>query len=185
MSRSDTIPELARKGLRLRAPVQADIAARKTLGRVPEITQMFGIPLGDPKPISTAEAEGWFGSLSAQPLAWVIEEQGALIGEIRLQGHVIEDRRAEMEISILDPKKLGQGIGPRAIHLLLRHAFETMRLHRVAVRVLASNTRAIVAFRKVGFVEEGRERKSSKVGQKWQDDVIMGLLNAEYVGIGV
>ena len=185
MTRSDPIPELARKGLRLRAPIQADIATRKALGRVPEITQMFGIPLGEPKPISTAEAESWFATLSTQPLAWVIEEQGALIGEIRLQSHVAADRRAEMSISILDPKKLGQGIGPRAIHLLVRHAFDTMRLHRISVRVLASNTRAIVACRKVGFVEEGRERQSSKVGKDWQDDVIMGLLNTEYVGPAV
>lgn len=182
MTRPHSLPVLSSKGLTLRPPLLADIEARRLLGRVPDVMEEFGIHLGEAEPISLAEAENWFDALVAQPMAWVIEHKGAMIGEILLHTLVPEDKRASMAIEIFDPLKLGKGIGPNAMHLLLGHAFENMGLHRVSGRVLADNTRAIVAYRKVGFLGEGRERQSTWLGNKWQDDVIMGVLRAEYVG---
>ncbi len=75
---------------------------------------------------------------------------------------------------------LGKGIGTQAIHLLLQHAFGELKLHRIGIRVLAYNTRAIRAYEKCGFVREGRERETAFVNGAWHDDIMMGLLATEY-----
>jgi RimJ/RimL family protein N-acetyltransferase len=87
---------------------------------------------------------------------------------------------AALAIGIDDASKLGQGLGREAISLVLGHAFGPMGLHRISVRVLAYNTRAISAYEKCGFVREGIEREAACVGGVWFDDVIMGVLAHEF-----
>ena len=55
-----------------------------------------------------------------------------------------------------------------------------MNLHRISLRVLHFNARAITAYQKLGFVIEGRERHSARIGMEWHDDMIMGLLKPEF-----
>jgi RimJ/RimL family protein N-acetyltransferase len=124
---------------------------------------------------------GWLQSLIQHPNAWVIEARGTLIGEIRLDSVDPHDRRASMAIGIYDAASLGRGFGTEAIMLLLDHAFGVMQLHRIGVRVLAFNARAIRAYEKCGFAVEGREREAAFVNGRWHDDIIMGLLSHEFV----
>ncbi|WP_437406761.1 GNAT family N-acetyltransferase [Sinorhizobium meliloti] len=86
--------------------------------------------------------------------AWVIDA-GRFIGHLRFHSIDRQDERAALAIGIDDPAYLGRGFGTEAIRLALMHAFST-GLHRISLRVLASNTRAIACYRKCGFVEEGR-----------------------------
>ena len=72
------------------------------------------------------------------------------------------DRRAALAIGIEDPALLDRGLGTEALRLALGFGFAT-GLHRVSVRVLTSNARAIACYSKCGFVEEGRERKAASV----------------------
>jgi RimJ/RimL family protein N-acetyltransferase len=62
-------------------------------------------------------------------------------------------------IGIEDPARLDRGLDTEALRLALGFGFAT-GLHRVSVRVLTSNARAIACYRKCGFVEEGREREA-------------------------
>jgi RimJ/RimL family protein N-acetyltransferase len=64
--------------------------------------------------------------------------------------------------------------------LILDHAFHDLNLHRVGIRVLAYNTRAIRSYQRCGFLIEGREREAAFVNGQWHDDVIMGLLEHEF-----
>ena len=63
---------------------------------------------------------------------------------------------------------------------MLGYAFKTLRLHRVGIRVLAYNKRAIRAYEKCGFGVEGRERETAFVNGVWHDDIMMGLLDREF-----
>lgn len=85
-----------------------------------------------------------------------------------------------MAVGIFDPASLGRGLGSEAIKLLLHHAFGAMGLHRIGIRVLAYNKRAIRAYEKCGFVIEGRERETALVNGAWHDDIMMGLLEHEF-----
>ncbi|MDR6103393.1 RimJ/RimL family protein N-acetyltransferase [Agrobacterium larrymoorei] len=166
--------------VRLRPVVAGDVEARFALGADGEIFRMFGASRADAKPFTRDAAESWVKQLENNPHAWAIEVEGRLVGEIRLHGMSVQDRRASMAIGIYAPTLLGLGIGTEAIHLLLRHAFTELKLHRIGVRVLAYNDRAIRAYSKCGFVLEGRERETAFVDGKWHDDLIMGLISADY-----
>lgn len=160
----------------LRAPVPEDVDGRYALGNSPEIQRMFGADPSQVRDITRAAAQNWVDGQINDPHAWIIEYEGRLIGGVRLHTLNPVDLRANIAIGILDESALGKGLGTQAMQLLAAHAFDTMGLHRLSCRVLAFNTGAIGAYKKVGFVEEGRERESAKIGDEWHDDLIMGLL---------
>ncbi|MGL4094343.1 GNAT family N-acetyltransferase [Agrobacterium cavarae] len=166
--------------VRLRPASHDDAEARFALGVDSDIIRMFGVSLADAKPMTKDAAEQWAKGLAANPHAWIIEVHGRLVGEIKLHSINAQDRRASMAIGIYDRTLLGVGIGTEAIHLLLRHAFSELRLHRIGIRVLAYNERAIRAYSKCGFIVEGLERETAYVDGRWQDDLMMGLLSTEY-----
>ncbi|KIN61155.1 GCN5-related N-acetyltransferase [Sulfitobacter noctilucae] len=173
-------PTLKDGPVSLRAPRAEDATARFKLGNTPEIHHMFGADPTTVQPITKVQATAWVHAQEVEPLAWVIDYRKRLAGALRLHSIDHHDRRASLAVGILNPKLLGKGIGTRAIHLIVAHAFGPLALHRLTLRVVDYNARAIAAYEKVGFVIEGREREAARVGEKWHDDVIMGLLAADY-----
>ncbi len=166
--------------IRLRQPCPEDVEARLALGRDPGIVRMFGGDTARPLPPLTAEAvERWLDALRAHPHAWIVEHEGRLLGEARLDGLNEHDGRARLAIGLYDPTKLGIGLGREAVRLVLAHAFDVLGLHRVDLRVLAYNIRAIRCYESCGFVVEGRERESALVDGTRHDDLIMGILASE------
>ena len=71
----------------------------------------------------------------------------------------------------------GRGLATR---LALRYAFEALHLHRVELRVVTFNARAIACYEKCGFVREGLFRENTFLRGKYVDVVPMGILRAEY-----
>ena len=172
------LPVLKGSLVTLRRPVPADIDARFVIGRHAEIVRAYGRRFDPTEPYTRQHAERTIGFLIDQPLAWVIDVEG-FIGHVRFHTADAHDRRAAVAIGIEDPARLGHGLGTEALGLALGFGFAA-GLHRVSVRVLASNARAIACYRKCGFVDEGRERESAFVEGLWQDDLIMGLLDREF-----
>jgi len=82
--------------------------------------------------------------------------------------------------SIFDISKLGVGLGTEVTQLILDYAFNKLGLHRVDLRTLQYNTRAIACFEKCGFVKEGVEREGALVEDQWETDVVMSILEQEY-----
>jgi len=64
--------------------------------------------------------------------------------------------------------------------LVLRYAFETLKLHRVDLRVLSYNKRAIRCYEKCGFIIEGYEREGAYIEGQFETDVMMSILEHEY-----
>jgi len=166
--------------VRLRPASPDDAEARFALGTDADIVRMFGVSFADAKPMTREAAERWAQGLAGNPHAWVIEVEGRLVGEIKLHSVNAQDQRASMAIAIYDRNMLGMGVGTAAIQLLLRHAFCELKLHRIGIRVLAYNDRAIRSYAKCGFIVEGRERETAFVDGEWHDDLMMGLLSTEY-----
>ena len=124
-------PELVGNGVRLRELRASDIARRASLGRNHEIARGFGEDL---------DCDELF------------------VGIVRLAPINIANRSARLGIGILDPARLGQGLGVAAIRLALADGFEHLDLYRVSLTVLADNTRAVAAYTRCGFTVEGRLR---------------------------
>ncbi len=87
---------------------------------------------------------------------------------------------AFLAIGLGDPDFRGRGYGTDALRVLARYAFHELNLHRVSLRVLAENTRAIRAYAKAGFVVEGRERAADYRDGERTDIVWMGLLREDW-----
>ncbi len=168
------------KTVLLRAPRAGDAAERLALGHAAEIIRMFGADPAAIPPMSLQDAQGELDRLAAHDCAWVIEHEGRFLGGIRLDAIDMHDRRARLAIGIYDEHRLGKGLGREAIRLVLRYAFSELGLHRVGLRVVAYNLRAIRCYTACGFVEEGREREPACVAGTWHDDVMMGVLAREF-----
>jgi RimJ/RimL family protein N-acetyltransferase len=167
--------------IKLRKPNFADIEARQKLGRHPDVVRGFGVHIADFQEITRQEAETWVGEISQHPYAWIIESDGELIGLVRLDNVNLEDKRASLAIGIWAADRLGIGMGPKAVSACLKIAFKELGLHRVSVRVLASNTRAIRCYEKCGFKHEGIEREAAYIDGGFEDDVMMAVLAHEFV----
>jgi RimJ/RimL family protein N-acetyltransferase len=166
--------------VRIRRPVSADAAARAVLGVSSEIVRMYGSLAASQTAIGMRQANRWLTALLKQPHAWVIDADGALVGEARLDHLNPDDRRARLAIGLFHERHLGQGIGRKAVNLVLEQAFGPLGLHRVDLRVLAYNHRAIRCYQACGFVLEGVERESARVGDTWHDDWIMAILEQDH-----
>ncbi len=165
----------------LRPPRPEDTAGRLALGNDPEIMRMFGADPANLQPLAEADAARWVEGLAGHPYAWVVEHEGRLLGEARLDGVDPHDKRARLAVGFYDTAKLGIGLGRQAVRLVLAHAFGPLGLHRISLRVVAYNERAIRCYRACGFVVEGLEREAAFVGGEWHDDVIMGVLAREFL----
>jgi len=102
-----------------------------------------------------------------------------LVGHTGLFGGGVKDRRRIAGIFIGRPF-LDRGYGTDAMRLLVSYGFRELGLHRVELTVLAFNARAIAAYRKVGFVEEGRARQAVFHDGHWYDEVSMAILADEW-----
>jgi diamine N-acetyltransferase len=112
---------------------------------------------------------------------FAIEAEGKVIGNIGL--HRWRNRRAgtaSFGVGIYDPDYVGKGYGRDAINVLLDWAFRIQNYRRIGLTTLATNERAIRAYRACGFVEEGRLRQHTYVDGRYADDVIMGILRPEW-----
>jgi RimJ/RimL family protein N-acetyltransferase len=173
-------PALVRGRLRLRAPHPDDRAARQQIGIHAEFRRMVGADEQTSGPMSAEAADGWYQNLASAPCAWVIEVDGQCIGTARLHSFDLPNRRARYAVGIFAPAHWNLGWGTAATSLVLRYAFETLGLHRVDLRVLAYNTRAIRAYEKAGFVQEGIEREGALINGRWESDVWMSMLEQDY-----
>ena len=173
---------LAGRRVRLRGLLPADVARRQRLGVHPRIARGYGQHLAEARELAAEEAQRWYDTRleKADPLWWVIDLNGEMIGTTHLHSVSQQDRKARYAIGLMSPQYLGLGLGSETTRLVLAHAFDSLGLHRVDLRVLAVNTAAIAAYRVCGFVEEGRERDSCQMDGAWHDDVIMSILEHEY-----
>ena len=164
----------------LRLPREADVAAHMALPPSVEMMRMYGHAAEAPPAPSEARSRDWYERLSATPHPRVIETNGAAVGAVLLREVDETDRHARLAIGLWGERNLGRGIGRRAIGLMLDEAFGDLGLHRVALRVLAFNTRAIRCYEACGFRREGVEREAALVGGQRHDDVVMGILAREH-----
>jgi RimJ/RimL family protein N-acetyltransferase len=113
------------------------------------------------------------------PLHWAVDYQARFVGTARLHRIREHDHKARYAVGLLDRTIHGQGLGREITKEVLRYGFGVVGLHRVDLKVLDFNIRAIRCYLSCGFREEGREREAARVGDTWHDDLIMGILADE------
>jgi len=74
----------------------------------------------------------------------------------------------------------GKGFAKEALNLILRYAFDTLKLNRVFLEVFSDNTQAIKLYERCGFITEGLQREHFYDGSQFRDVLVMGILKREY-----
>ncbi len=178
----ESVPILRGPKTILRRPIIQDIEDRLAYGNTGEIIRMFGGDSRNIPKLTKEEATNWYTRVLSHPLAWIIEYEGKCIGTARLTV-TYQNRRARYAVGIYDSSKLGIGLGAEVTQLVLDYAFSVLNLHRVDLRTLQYNTRAIACFKRCGFVIEGYEREVALIEDRWETDVMMSILDYEYYNL--
>ena len=113
-------------------------------------------------------------------LGIVVRDSGQLIGATGLHNINWPNRSAEFGIIIGDRGQQGLGLGGEATRLMVRYGFEELNLNRIGLSVFSDHPRAIRAYRRAGFVEEGRRRQAFFRNGKYHDELCFGLLRSEW-----
>jgi RimJ/RimL family protein N-acetyltransferase len=191
MERWYTVPEMVPKpwfpealeGARivLRRHVPGNVAAFRRWYADPEIARLARYQA---TPMRQEEIERFFAARVVGPdtLAMAIHERATdrLVGTCAFSQMDGENGSALYHITIGESDAWGQGFGTEATQLMLDHAFGTMALHRIALFVFEFNERAIRAYRRCGFVVEGRSRESIWRDGQWWDELAMSVIESDW-----
>jgi RimJ/RimL family protein N-acetyltransferase len=109
---------------------------------------------------------------------FVIEVDGQVVGRCELHGLDHYSRRCEIGIAI-GRAYWGCGYGQDAVRVLAEYGFRHLNMHKIELEVLADDERAVGAYRKAGFVEEGRLREHAWHDDRHCDVLVMGLLRGD------
>lgn len=108
----------------------------------------------------------------------VLNDSGQHIGNCGLCS--IDKKRKKCELWIYLGSDQGKGFGSSAVEKLINRAFDEMGLERIYLRVLASNPLATQFYEKIGFVNEGRWRGDTVLGQDRVDSLWYSMLMNEF-----
>lgn len=103
---------------------------------------------------------------------------GRSIGTIGLEIDK-RNRRAEFGILIGEPDARGKGYAHEAGELILRYAFDDLKLHRVYLEVFADNGPAIRLYEALGFRREGTLRRHALKRGVFRDVLVMAIVKSD------
>lgn len=137
-------------------------------------------------PVSAETARGWVRDFAAaspsEPgmfqYAVELTEERRLVGDIGV--HLHENlRQAELGFTLARAAQ-GRGYATEAVRAVLADLFEARGLHRVSAECDARNTRSAALLERVGFTREGFRRQATRMKGEWTDDLVFGLLAADW-----
>jgi len=121
-----------------------------------------------------------FDSNDRVDYAITLKDDPTYIGEAVLNHIDFEERSANFRIGLSGPKYFNKGYGSEATFLMIKHGFETLKLHRISLSVFDYNPRARRVYEKVGFVKEGVRRDVLLWEGKYYSDTTMSMLEDEW-----
>lgn len=139
-------------------------------------------------PRNDAEAADYFGTVlnqraagTAHPVAIVLRESGQVVGTSRLTEMNMHDRNCHLGYTWLDPATFGKGVNLDSKILLLRFAFDGLKLHRVQIRTDSRNLRSQHAIEALGAQREGVLRRHMLAADGYlRDTVIYSITDLEW-----
>ena len=140
-----------------------------------------------PLPLSLEEIEArdkrWLEERHEDSAWFAIDVDAELIGICGL--HAIDHYQQLAEVGIrIGKDHWGKGLGQDAVRTLVEYGFRHLNLAKISLRVLADDERAVGAYRKVGFVEEGRLRAHAWYEGARHDELVMAVLREEWTQPG-
>ena len=103
------------------------------------------------------------------------KDEDRLIGGINLN-HVCRGAAMHAQLGYwLDEDQQGQGYMAEAARLVIRYAFEDLKLRRINAACLPDNARSVRLLEKLSFKEEGFAKAYLQIDGQWRDHKLFGL----------
>ncbi len=172
--------------LTLRLPSNKDVRDLRRSFRNPPTARAVGAPLHtaaetrDPR-VMIARTRREFSRGEHLSLSVIHRDSAVCVGRVGLRGLDWKWRKVESLSYWIDPDWWSQGIATEASWYLCDSAFKRLEMRRIASQALRPNGPPLAVLRKLGFVEEGRERQSVCIGSRCVDMVLFGLLRNEFI----
>jgi len=132
------------------------------------------------RPIDGVAFNAWLGTFATDTskVLFVIRKRGnpAPCGYIQITNIHPIHRSAEIGIRIGSDEDRGRGFGKAALRLAVDYSWNHLNLKRIQLTVLATNLRAVRAYKAVGFEEEGLFRRAAFINGVWTDVLAMATL---------
>lgn len=112
----------------------------------------------------------------------IYTKSGQLIGNTSLRINK-KNKKADFGIVIGEKDEWSKGYGADTLKIVLRFAFNKLKLNRVELSVFKENISGKKCYTRCGFKKEGIKRQSVVVEGKFMDEIIMGLLRDDYKNI--
>lgn len=168
----------------LRLPTMADVPDIRRSFRDRRTARAVGAPLHSPeevrdpsKMVQRTRLE--FRKATDLSLSAVQRSDGCCIGRIGLRGLDWHWRTVESLSYWIDPAFWNQGYATEASWSLCHVAFSKLGMHRISSSALEPNIASLRVLKKLGFLEEGRQRESVRVRGHSMDMLLYGLLRGE------
>ncbi len=133
------------------------------------------------KNISKEEHLNWFHNKveTGDVIQFIIcdNKTDKALGSIYLQNFNLESRQAEEGIFLGEEEAYGRGIGTEAAALVLKYAFENLKLHKLTARVLSYNQGSRRMHEKAGYVMESYLKDELFLDGKYEDLIFYGAIN--------
>lgn len=110
----------------------------------------------------------------------VLKEEDLIIGEVALQDIDYVNRNSNIRVALFNEADFSKGFGTEALKLLLNYGFGVLNLHRIELNVYSYNARAIKAYEKLGFIQEGIQREVLYYNHQYHDSITMSILESEF-----
>jgi len=163
----------------LREIKDSDKLERNNTGYDLYVMKMFGHP-SEENLLSVEDIERWYSFMKKSDYAWIVEVDNNVIGQARLNRIDDTEKNAAYSIGFFSSKFCGKGLGMQVTKLVLKFAFEQLKLHKVYLRVLEYNKGGIKCYQKCGFKIDGILRENAFINGKWENDILMSILENEY-----
>jgi [ribosomal protein S5]-alanine N-acetyltransferase len=139
------------------------------------------------RPLTRMEEEAFLRKMSESDtdvvLGIAVRESDQFVGCTGLHQLDSRNRHASFGIGVGDKGAWGKGYGTEATRLMVHHAFDTLNLNRVWLRVYEYNERALGMYQKVGFRTEGRLRQDAFHEGRYWDTIVMAVLRDEWEAV--
>lgn len=124
--------------------------------------------------------EGLYKSSEKIALGIVVRQDDRLIGVTGFARVNTVNRSGTFGLLIGDRGYQSRGFGTEATRLTVRYGFEELNLNRIALSVYATNERAIRAYRRAGFIQEGCLRQAFYRNGRYHDELCFAILRSEW-----
>ena len=107
-------------------------------------------------------------------------EDGAIVGYMGINEIIMGPFQSAFLGYWIGAPYARRGHMAEALQLTLRHAFRTLKLHRVDASIIPRNKASKALVKRAGFTREGLSRRYLKIAGRWQDHERWALLREDW-----